>query len=228
METAFLQIAALIGDPTRAAVLWALLDGRALTATELCAAADTTPSNMSMHLQKLVQAQLLQVSAQGRHRYYSFASKEVAYAIEALAQLVPKKPPPEKADTAIKHCRTCYDHLAGRIGVAIADSMQEQGLLINTDNTFILSPKGEKWCTDFGIDITHRRRTFLRACLDWSERRPHIAGAIGAALLKKMLEEDWVRPVQHSRAMVITGKGESELEKWFNINKKMSIFIDTY
>lgn len=211
-------MASLIGEPVRARMLWSLLDGRAYTATELSLFADTSPQNASMHLSKLVQADLLKVSAQGRHRYYSFARDEVAYAIEALANLVPpqttkKQKVPEKA-SPIKHCRTCYDHLAGKAGVMITDSLLEKQYLLEKDNTFTVSPAGHDWFAALQIDITalqKKRRVLARPCLDWSERRYHLAGTLGAALLNKMLEADWVRSTQHSRAIVITGTGQRSM-----------------
>lgn len=218
METTDLEnMAALIGEPVRARMLWALLDGRAYTATELSLFADTSPQNASMHLARLVQASLLKVNAQGRHRYYSFARDEVAYAIEALANLVPpqapEKPLPEKA-SPIKHCRTCYDHLAGKAGVMITDNLLQKGYLHEQDNAFTVPPAGQQWFAGLHIDIAalqKKRRVLARPCLDWSERRYHLAGTLGAALLNKMLEADWVRSTQHSRAVVITATGQQQL-----------------
>lgn len=225
MENDFKQMAALIGDPTRASILWALLDGRAFTATELAIAADTSPQNTSMHVNKLVQAQLLAVENQGRHRYYKFARKEVAYAIEAMASLLPHSSNPQLHDKAdmlpVKYCRTCYDHLAGKIGVAITDSLLKQKIIVAKDNMFALSSKGSRWMQDLGIDTTglqNQRRAFLRPCLDWSERRHHIAGSLGAALLNTMLNADWMRRTRNSRAIVITGKGQKKLQEYFNID----------
>jgi DNA-binding transcriptional ArsR family regulator len=219
METAFKHIAALIGDPTRATILWTLLDGKAFTATELAIAADTSPQNISMHLTKLVQADLLSVESQGRHRYYKFSRKDVAYAIEALANLVPAagNAPAVEQDSAVKYCRTCYDHLAGKIGVAISDSLISQEIL---SETFDLTTKGNKWFDKLGINIDalkQQRRTFIRPCLDWSERRHHLAGAVGAALLDMMLAEDWLRRMRQSRAIVVTAEGEKMLRQYFKL-----------
>lgn len=224
METTELEyIAALIGEPVRARMLWALLDGRAYTATELSMLADTSPQNASMHLAKLVQAELLRVSSQGRHRYYSFARDEVAYAIEALANLAPapaaKKPLPEKA-SPIKHCRTCYDHLAGKTGVLITESLLTKAYLVEQDNSYKVSDSGHQWFAELDIDtaaLKKQRRVLARPCLDWSERRYHLAGSLGAALLDKMLEADWLRSVKNSRAVVITGKGQQQLYRLLGI-----------
>ncbi len=220
METAFKQMAALIGDATRATILWTLMDGKAFTATELALAADTSPQNISMHLNKLVQAELLSVESQGRHRYYRFSRKDVAYAIEGLANLVPatKAKAVVANDSGVKYCRTCYDHLAGKVGVAITDSLQAQELL---SATFELTTKGDKWCKKMGIDtdaLRQQRRAFIRPCLDWSERRHHLAGSLGAALLNTMLNADWLRRTKHSRATIITAEGEKMLQRHFHLN----------
>jgi len=217
MEKQFREIAALIGDPVRATIMWKLLDGKAFTATELAIAADTSASNISMHLTKLVQANLLVVESQGRHRYYKFSGKEIAYAIEAMVQLVPASKRQQYQDEnipAIKQCRTCYDHLAGKTGVAITDSLLRQKIIIDNNGSFELSNKGRKWFVHMEIDVPlleQQRRSFLRPCLDWSERRYHMAGSLPAALLTKMLAQDWLRRVKNSRAVIITAKGEKNL-----------------
>jgi DNA-binding transcriptional ArsR family regulator len=224
MENQFKQIATLIGDPNRATIMWTLLEGKAFTATELAITVNTSPQNISMHLTKLVQANLLVVESQGRHKYYRFARKEIAYAIEAMISLVP---PPistqntkTEKDSGIKHCRTCYDHLAGKVGVAITDSLLQQQLLIDNSGGFEISPEGEKWFTEFGIPLTvlkQQKRSFLRPCLDWSERRPHIAGSLATALLDKMLLEDWLRKTKDSRALIVTAKGKKEFQSRLGI-----------
>lgn len=223
MEDQFIKIASLIGDPTRASILWTLLDGKAFTATELSIAVNTSPQNISMHLAKLLEADLLCVEKQGRHKYYRFSNKEVAYVIESMASLIPPKIPQKKSPerhSPIKHCRTCYDHLAGKMGVAVAESLLEQKIILDSDNKFEVSLEGEKWFSDFGInlkDLKKQRRLFLKPCLDWSERKNHIAGSLGASLLDKMIADDWLRKTKDSRAIQITGKGEKELLKHFKI-----------
>ncbi|MEO5564672.1 MAG: helix-turn-helix transcriptional regulator [Chitinophagaceae bacterium] len=224
METQFKQISALIGDPTRATILWTLLDGKAFTATELAITADTSPQNISMHLTKLVQADLLSVESQGRHRYYKFSRDDIAYAIEALANLIPHpridKTAPVESTSAIKYCRTCYDHLAGKIGVAVTDSLLQQKIIVDINNNYEISKKGKKWFSDLNIDIdtlNEQRRSLLRPCLDWSERRHHIAGSLAAALLNFILTEDWARRTKNSRAITITGKGEKKLYEYFKL-----------
>ena len=222
MENSISRIAALIGEPVRARILWSLLDGRAYTARELAIGVDTSPQNLSMHLAKLLQAGLLSVEAQGRHRYYTFSREEVAYAIEAMANLVPAQPVERQdADAVpIKFCRTCYDHLAGKVGVLIMESLLQQKLIVYQQRELEVTPKGTAWLGKWGIDceaVRHRRRSFVKPCLDWSERRHHLAGGLGAAMLNKMMESHWLRRTAHSRAVVVTAKGQQALITHFNI-----------
>ncbi|HEY4337859.1 MAG TPA: winged helix-turn-helix domain-containing protein [Puia sp.] len=210
------DIAQLIGDPVRANILWTLLDGRAYTASELAAAVDTSAPNCSMHLAKLIKADLLTVEAQGRHRYFTYSRPEVAYAVEALAALVPQhaRDAAEKEDPPIRMGRTCYDHLAGRVGVALAEGLVKQKLLIRTKTQFEVTAKGARWMIDHGIDtaeLQRQRRNFSRTCLDWTERRPHLAGSLGAAVLQMMFDEQWLRRLPHTRAVQVTPKGRKAL-----------------
>lgn len=224
MKDEFKQIASLIGDPVRATIMWTLLDGKAFTATELAIAADTSPQNLSMHLTRLVRSGLLIVEKQGRHRYYKFSRKEIAYAIEAMANLVPHTSATKTCDmdiSPIKYCRTCYDHLAGKVGVLITNSLVQQKIIVNTNNNFEVSSKGEKWFSNLDIPINvlkEQRRFFIRPCLDWSERRHHIAGSLAASLLDKMLSSDWLRKTKNSRIVIITGKGQKKLYEYFKIS----------
>ncbi|MBF2708118.1 helix-turn-helix transcriptional regulator [Flavobacterium soyangense] len=225
MENEFKQIASLIGDPTRATIMWTLLDGKAFTATELAIVADTSAQNISMHLTKLIQAGLLSVESQGRHKYYKFSRKEIAYAIEAMASLLPQSTDKhdlhKASNSAIRQCRTCYDHLAGKVGVAITDGLLHQKIIVDNDNVLEVSLKGQKWFSELGIDIEElkkKRRSFLRPCLDWSERRHHIAGSLATALLDKMLLADWIRRTKNSRAIIVTSKGQKEFYKYFKLD----------
>jgi DNA-binding transcriptional ArsR family regulator len=218
MKEHFKQTAALIAEPVRATILWTLLDGKSFTASELAITADTSASNISMHLSKLVNAGLLKAENHGRHRYYSYARKEVAYAVEALGTMIPTSSKKMIADdesiAPIHQCRTCYDHLAGKTGVAITDAFIKQKMIAMIDNNFILTAKGKKWFFEYNIDIEtlqQQRRSFLRPCLDWSERRYHMAGSLAAALLDKMLLQDWLRRVKNSRAVIVTAKGQKNL-----------------
>lgn len=225
MEKQLQQVAVLVGDPVRSTILWTLLDGKAYTASELAVYADTTLQNISMHLNKLTQADLLTVQKQGRHRYFRFSRDEVAYAIEGLANLIPaaqrKKHTDETELPGIKYCRTCYDHLAGKIGVSIAEKLVQKKILhLSDDNLFALTTTGEKFFNELQIDtdvLKSKRRIFAKACLDWSERKYHLAGSLGAALLDKMLQTDWIRKTKNSRAVVITAKGKKALYDTFDI-----------
>jgi DNA-binding transcriptional ArsR family regulator len=222
VEDALAEMAGLIGDPVRIKVLWTLLEGRAFTATELAIHVDTSPQNLSMHLSKLIKADLLTVEVQGRHKYYAIAHPEVAHAIEAMAGL-PAVPRPAQTPTQkdpIQFCRTCYDHLAGTVGVLITDSLIRQQFIRRKGSLFQVTAKGENWWPSTGIDLAGLRkkhRTFARVCLDWTERRPHLAGSLGAALLEKMRGEQWIRPIAHTRAVQVTPKGGKALHEIFGI-----------
>jgi DNA-binding transcriptional ArsR family regulator len=235
-EEQFGQMASLLGEPARAKMLWALLEGKAFTATELALRGEVSPQGASMHLGKLVQAGWLSVRQQGRHRYYQLASREVAYAIEAIANLLPADggrnigsgfpaggspvaAPLSNGD--IRYCRSCYDHLAGRAGVAITDALLRKNLLEPVDERYEATHAGIKWLAALGIDVAElkgSRRVFARPCLDWSERRHHIAGSLGAALLEKMLADDWLRRVRHSRAIIVTAKGEKKFSQLLGLS----------
>jgi DNA-binding transcriptional ArsR family regulator len=223
LNNEFKETAALVAEPVRATILWTLLDGRAYTATELSIATESSPSNISMHLSKLLKAGLLKVQTQGRHRYYAFSKTEVAHAIESLAALIPmisgkKKLIMTDEVPGIQQCRTCYDHLAGKTGVAITDGMLRKKFIQQAGNSFELTTKGAKWFAGLDIDaekLKEQRRSFLRPCLDWSERRYHMAGSLAAAMLDKLLADDWMRKTKHSRALIVTGKGEKLLQEAF-------------
>jgi DNA-binding transcriptional ArsR family regulator len=224
MEKEIEHITSLIGDPVRTKILWALLDGRAYTATELAVCTETSPQNLSMHLSKLIQADLLAVESQGRHKYYRFARQEVAYAIEAISNLIPeenqKRMIIKDDNSAIRHCRTCYDHLAGKVGVMITESLLKQKMMVWQDKCFHITEAGEHFFAELNIDIStleKQRRAFARPCLDWSERKHHLAGSVGAALLQQMEAMDWIRRSNQSRAVKITTKGQKELYRYFQM-----------
>ena len=212
----FVVISGLICEPVRAKMLWSLLDGRAYTAGELAYEAGVSSTSASNHLSKLLQGELVKVVSQGRHRYYSISRPDVAYAIESLANLtggflnkksnVPKK--------GIKYCRTCYDHLAGYLGVGLADAMLGKGFMEDVEGNFTITSKGWEWAKCMGMDyqeFSNKRRPVVRKCLDWSERKPHAAGQFGAKLLSKMLEKRWLLRVHHSRELILTGEGQRKL-----------------
>ncbi|MGD1093401.1 MAG: helix-turn-helix transcriptional regulator [Bryobacteraceae bacterium] len=213
------RIAAAIGEPARARMLYCLVDGRARTSTELAVVADVTPSTASVHLQRLKTERLVKVFAQGKHRYYSLEGANVAAALEALSVLaggsrdvfVPNTP------NRLRAARTCYDHIAGTLGVLLHDRLQALGWLSvssNVDNTYDITPAGAKAFESLGIDLDATRslrRRFACACLDWSERRPHLGGALGAAILKVALKKKWVTQDLDSRALGITSLGRREI-----------------
>lgn len=218
VEGKFVSISALMCEPTRAKMLWNLLDGRAYTASELSIVAATSPTSASNHLSKLLEAEIVKVEIQGRHRYYSLSNFEVAYAVEGLANLANNsstksiKKQPEQ--NGVKYCRTCYDHLAGFVGVKIVETLETKGYLTKSKNIYLVTEKGWEWFLFFNItkeDFNNNRRPVTRQCLDWSERRPHLAGQLGAEFLNKMLERKWFKKVEFSRELVATSKGRQEL-----------------
>ena len=222
-ENKFVDIAGLVGEPARARMLWNLLDGRSYTASELAMAAEISGTSASNHLTKLLGADLLKVEKQGRHRYFSFSRPEIAYAIESLASLSShssKKMITEPPATGMKYCRSCYDHLAGYVGVKITEALERKKAIRKHVSGYLITSSGWKLFSALDIDKTEMirsRRSLTRQCLDWSERRPHIAGQVGALLLKRMLERDWFKRVRFSRELILTAKGKSEIEKLFKI-----------
>jgi DNA-binding transcriptional ArsR family regulator len=217
-------VAALLGDPARANILAVLQDGRAQTATELAYAAGVSPQTTSGHLAKLTDARLLSLQKQGRHRYYRLASPLVGRMLEAVMAVAavgpPRHRPESKLDEALRSGRTCYDHLAGRLGVALADALVAQRCIVLAEDGGEVTRKGSKVLTEFGIDLAaagQRRRTFCRPCLDWSERRPHIAGSIGAALASRSFELGWLARLRDSRAVSLTPRGRSGFKETFGL-----------
>ena len=212
------QVARLLADGTRATFCLALLDGRAWTPTELARHAGVAPSTATEHLNALVAGGLLAEHRQGRHRYVSLADQQVAELIESLAAVAPPRPaaPPRTltADSrrrALAHARTCYDHLAGRVGVAIADAMAGRGL-VDWEHGLRLTPAGECWLAELAIELpAESRRPALRPCLDWTERRPHLAGTVGAALCGHAFAAGWIRRVGGTRAVLVTPAGRELL-----------------
>lgn len=230
---ALAETAALIGDPARANMLLALLDGRALTATELARAAAITPQTASGHLARLAAAGLLAVEKQGRHRYHRLASPAVARMLEgmlAIAATGQAAAPPRRPmvtgprDAAMRAARTCYDHLAGRLAVAMADAMLARGQIEFSPDGGAVTPEGATFLRGLGIALdddqspaARRGRPFCRPCLDWSERRPHLAGAVGTALCDRCFALDWVRRIDGSRALTVTPRGAQGLHHAFGV-----------
>jgi DNA-binding transcriptional ArsR family regulator len=219
------EVAALIGDPARANMLSAMKDERALTATELAHIAGVAPNTASGHLAKLVAARLVAVEREGRHRWYRLASAQVAEALEALEGLAegaaPRSRPRGPRDEAIRFARVCYDHLAGEVGVWLAGAFIRRGYLtMHESDAATLTRKGEKALLRFGLDLKTpgaTRRRLVRSCLDWSGRRPHLGGALGASLLARFHELGWVRRQAGTRAVTITVRGRQGLRDWFGM-----------
>ncbi|WP_158816756.1 helix-turn-helix transcriptional regulator [Methylocapsa sp. S129] len=216
------EIANLIGDVSRANILAALIDGRALTALELSLAAHVTPQTASSHLAKLLGANLLAVEKQGRHRYYRLASKQVARTLEAIMALTADAPPRHRAksrpDDELRTARMCYDHIAGRIGVGIADALIDCGHIVFEGDAGEVTDSGREFFAGLGIDLSapvKSRRVFCRSCLDWSERRPHIAGRVGAEIAGMCIERQWLARNVASRVLTVTGQGRKMLPRAF-------------
>jgi DNA-binding transcriptional ArsR family regulator len=219
-------VAALVGDPTRARMLTALMDGRARTAKELAYAAGVTPQTASSHLAKFLRARLLAMERQSRHRYFRLAAPSVGHAIEALMAVAPTRPRVTAAGgplDGLRLARTCYDHLAGRLGVSVTDAMVRRRFLKPAGRDFLLTALGARFLGRLGVDVekTRReRRAFACQCLDWSERRAHLAGALGAAVARRCLDLRWMRPMGEERTLTLTPQGRRGLRTWFGINWK--------
>ncbi len=212
------EIGAVLGDPARASMMIALLDGRSWTASELAGSAGVSPQTASSHLFKLVAAGMVRVEKQGRHRYHRIASADIAQLIEQMhvagAGIArPSRPASGPRDQSMRELRSCFDHLAGRIAVELGDR-----LLAGPE--FHLDPDAGSLLARIGIDLealSRGGRAVCRTCLDWSERRPHIAGALGAAMLERFDELGWVKRQRASRALILTATGELGLARIFKV-----------
>lgn len=227
-QGAFTEIARLAGDPARAGMLHALMDGRALTAGELAQAAHVTAQTASGHLTKLSAGGLIVAEKQGRHRYHRLASPAVARMLETIMQVASDAAPRSKSvvtgprDKALRAARTCYDHLAGHLGVALADAMIAQRQIEWTADAGVVTGEGAALFDRLGIALGMRKtgksaRMLCRPCLDWSERRPHIGGALGAALCAHCLASGWIRRADGSRAVSVTIKGRLAFRDVFGL-----------
>jgi DNA-binding transcriptional ArsR family regulator len=208
-------IASAIGEPARARMLAALMDGRALTATELALEAGVTPSTASSHLSRLRREGLITLATQGRHRYFRIATSTIAGILESLMGLVASPIETGPRDAALRRARVCYDHLAGAEGVALLDRLRERGLLRDDGGALAITPAGDAWLRRLGVDVAklvQRSRPLVRACLDWSERRDHLAGAVGAAILTRLFELRLLRRELPGRSLTMSTRGESFLE----------------
>lgn len=220
IEAHFGQVATLIGERSRAIMLWNLLDGKAYTATELALCANISKQACSSHLNLLLEAEILKAEKQGRHRYFTFASDRAARVIESIASLMRKDigmaASQEVLPFGIRYARTCYDHLAGRAGVVLFESIIAQEMITQQADKLTITPRGEQWFNNLSIDINALRtqkRKFVYACMDWSERKPHLGGALAAELLKRFLDLDWIRRKRDSREVLVTPKGKAELTR---------------
>lgn len=225
------EVAAVVGEPARAAMLTVLMDGRSLTAAELAAVAGVTAQTASTHLARLLAVELVSVERQGRHRYHRLASPSVARLLESLMQHASVKDWAKRAprtgprDEALRRARTCYDHLAGRLGVAITDALVAKGHVEVQDEAGLITNAGVRLFAKAGImlpDATEGRlvsRPLCRMCLDWSERRPHLAGRLGAAICRHGFETGWLRRIDGTRAVAVTQKGEMALAKVFGLSR---------
>ncbi len=207
-------VAGLLADPSRATVLTALSDGRALPPSELAEVAGVSRSTMSEHLGKLERAGLLGVERGGRHRYFRLAGPEVAAAIESLATLAPRKPVrslrASRQARALGAARTCYGHLAGRLGVSVTEALVERGAVEREEDAFLLTEAGAAWMREIGIERPPRTG---KPCNDWSERRPHLAGSLGVALTSRLFELEWLERTATPRAVRVTPLGAEELQR---------------
>jgi DNA-binding transcriptional ArsR family regulator len=231
-------LGAVLADERRARILLALGDGRALTATVLASEAGVAASTASEHLRKLVDADLLQVEPNGRHRYYRLAGPHVGELLETLARLAPAAPVTSLREGtrahAVRSARTCYDHLAGRLGTALMDALVDRGILAcdgrfdpraerlaapGRELDYRLTEAGAAALRAFGVDVAelNGRRPLIRYCVDWSEQRPHLAGALGAAVADRLFRLGWVRRADRSRAVHVTEAGEVGLHETFGL-----------
>jgi DNA-binding transcriptional ArsR family regulator len=218
-------VAALIGEPARAAMLTALMDGRSLPAGELAYCAHVTAQTASSHLARMVEGGLLVVTTTGRHRYYALHSAEVAHALESLAAIAPPGRVHSlregKKVEGLRKARTCYDHLAGVLGVTLADALTKCGYFVLTPTDCEVTATGTHWLQAWGIDtgaLQKSRRVFIRPCVDWSERRLHIGGAVGAAITSKLFERGWLMRIPNTRGVRLTEAGKLGLEMEFGLS----------
>ena len=217
------QVAALVGDPARANMLSALMDGRTLTATELAYVSGVAPQTASGHLAKLSDAGLLALAKQGRRRYFRLASPHVARVLEGLMVVAQEGPARQRnlwrGGETLRHARTCYDHMAGRIAVAIADRLVQQSFILLDEDGGQLTDAGRSFFDELGVvlRLASKRRVFCRPCLDWSERRPHLGGALGARVLEFALKRKWLVRELDSRALALTRQGRREMLARFEL-----------
>lgn len=223
-DTNIASVAALLADPTRVSILMALSDGRAFTANELSHLARVAPSTASGHLARLVDAELIKVEKQGRHRFFRMTNPALTEVLEELATFAPahniRSLREAEAGKAVRRARTCYNHVAGKFGVELTQALVRQSLLVELEDGYMLSQEGERWFHDFGITDIHTKKgqpIFAPRHIDWSERHYHFAGAPGAAFTRRLFELGWIKRIPASRALCITETGQQALLQHFNL-----------
>ena len=218
-------VAGLIGDPARAAMMSVLMSGEAYPATMLAARAGVSAQTASAHLAKLTKASLIKVARSGRYRLYRLGNAKVGHALEALGAISPERAirslHQSDESAALKLARMCYDHLAGYIGVGITEALLHRSYIVPRGHDFEITKKGMRWLLAFGVEfepLSESRRRLATQCLDWSERRPHIGGALGAALADRMMRQGWFARARSNRSLKITADGDRWLLKDFGIS----------
>jgi DNA-binding transcriptional ArsR family regulator len=218
------ELGNIIGDPARAVMLCVLLDGRGHSATELSLAAGVSPQTASWHLAKLADGRLITAEKQGRNRTFRLASRLVARTLEAMMSMAGSRPSRphvlSEREQALRDARTCYDHFAGRLGVALADAFKKRKLIVLSEDGGLVTPSGAWLFSSFGIDLSsvrQSRRLFCRSCLDWSEQKPHLAGAFGAAFAARCFDLGWVRRLPGTRAVAIAPAGATGFKEQFGV-----------
>jgi DNA-binding transcriptional ArsR family regulator len=220
------EIGGVIGDPARAVILCALLDGRAHSATELSLVAGVSPQTASWHLAKLSDGKLVAAERKGRNRYFRMASPLVAQALEAMMAVAITGSRPSRShalserEQTLRNARTCYDHLAGRLGVALTEAFTRRKLIMLSEDGGLVTPRGEKLLSGFGIDLSamqKSKRPVCRSCLDWSEQKPHLAGAVGAALAARCFDLGWLQRLPNTRAVAIARSGVEGFQEQFGV-----------
>jgi len=224
--SSFKQAAALFGEPARAAMIWELFDRKPVSAGDLAIAANITPQSASSHLKKLVESGILKMQKQGKHKYFVYANPEIAVAVETLGNIFSTPKELNSAQREVRAARSCYDHLAGLAGVQVTEALLRKGLITDHPDhlkEFSITSQGLIWFKELKIDIpqlTVAKRPLALKCIDWTEKTPHLAGGLGAAMLQYFLKEGWFRKVYQKRSLLITSKGEFELKQRFNIDIK--------
>lgn len=225
VDADFAKVARVLASPARSSMAGALLDGRVMTAGELARVAGIAPSTASGHLAELVQGGLVRVSADGRHRYYGLAGTDIAEALEAFARICPATPVRSLRASAearaLAFARTCYDHLAGLLGVAMLNAFLTKGWLVTSESGYAISPGGHDGLPSLGVDVSAlalQRRGLARPCLDWTARRPHLAGALGASVTASLLDRRWIERGARRRALRLTRTGEVQLRELLDLD----------